>query len=57
MEESDRVKYYLTMLNSIRELEDDIVSNQAPEYALELLNELYEVCKSDYNIKYGENDI
>lgn len=57
MEKSEQMRFYLIMLNTIQGLEDDIVSNKAPEEALDLVNELYEICKSDYNVKYGDVDI
>jgi hypothetical protein len=49
---SDDENYYLAMLNVMAGLRDDLDANGAPSEAKELLQELMEVCKSDYRIRF-----
>jgi hypothetical protein len=42
------------MLNGLRGLQDDLNANSAPEEAKEMLNEVLEICLSDYRITFGD---
>jgi hypothetical protein len=55
MDRTDHRKYYLSMMNVLYGLEDDFDANTVPPEARTLLNEIIEICKSDFNIQFGED--
>lgn len=51
----DRARiYYLSMLNGMEGLRDDLDANEAPETAKALLVELIEECRSDFRIRFAD---
>ena len=44
------------MLNSMSGLQDDFDANDAPEEARKLLDEMIEICRSDFRIRFGEDE-
>lgn len=44
--------FYLSMLNALSGLRDDLDANECPEEAKELLGKLIEVCEGDFAMKF-----
>ena len=54
---SEKSKYYYqAMLNSLSGLQDDFDANQVPDEARALLDELIEICASDFRMKFGSQN-
>lgn len=49
---SDLESHYRSMMNGLYGLMDDFDANEVPEGAKELLLELIEVCKSDFEQRF-----
>lgn len=53
MNTSDQRKYYLSMMNALYGIQDDLDANSSPDEAKHLLTEIIEICRSDFNIRFG----
>lgn len=53
MTDGEAHRYYLSMLNVMAGLQDDLGANDAPETAKALLIELLEECRSDCRVRFG----
>jgi hypothetical protein len=52
MSNDKRKRYYLSMMNILRGLEEDFALNEVPVEAKGLLSQLIEICEEDYHSKY-----
>jgi hypothetical protein len=51
----NRKKYYASMLNALYGLQDDFDANMVPDEAKDMLLEIIEICKSDFNFQFGDD--
>jgi len=56
MNNENRRNYYLSMLSALYGLQDDLDANHAPDEAKEMFAEIIEICRSDFNIRFGVSD-
>jgi hypothetical protein len=53
----DRARsFYLSMLNALEGLRDDLDANEAPETAKALMIELIAECRSDFRVRFSEDE-
>ena len=51
-DDKEKRKYYLSMLNILYGLQDDMDANSVPEEAKVLLAEVVEICQSDFRVRF-----
>jgi hypothetical protein len=51
----EKQKYYFSMINIIKGLQDDFDSNEVNEEAKGLLSELLNLCNDEYSDRFGDN--
>lgn len=57
MEENMGKRYYAMMINALAGLQDDFDTNSVPDEAKSLLQEVIEICRSDFNIRFGGDEL
>jgi len=48
--------FYLSMLNAMEGLRDDLAANEAPETAKALLIELIDECRLDFRVRFDADE-
>lgn len=49
----NREEYYESMLNSLAGIQDDLIANDAPKEAQDLIYRCLNLCKEDFSAKFG----
>lgn len=49
-------RFYASLLNGLRGLQDDFAVADVPAQANEYLAEIIEICESDYRVTFGDHD-